>query len=139
MWGASFEVNAGEIVTLFGSNGAGKTTSLRAVSGLRPPARGEIYFNGERIDRLPPYAIVERGIAQIPEGRRLWHGLSVLENLELSAYPQRARKQVRDGMERVFTLFPRLAERQSQLAGTLSVASSRCARLRGRCYPNLYW
>src|SRR5919199_1375401 len=120
LWEASFEVNDGEIVTLVGSNGAGKTTSLRAVSGLRPPARGEIHFNNERIDRLPPYAIVERGIAQIPEGRRLWPGLTVLENLELGAYPQRARKHVRDGMERVLNLFPRLAERKHQLAGTLS-------------------
>jgi len=120
LWDVSFEVNQGEIVTLVGSNGAGKSTTLKAISGLVPPSTGEIRLEGTRIDRVPAHRIVEMGIAQIPEGRRLWPGLSVRENLELGAYTKAARAAREESMERVFKLFPRLHERQMQLAGTLS-------------------
>jgi branched-chain amino acid transport system ATP-binding protein len=120
LWDVSFEVNQGEIVTLVGSNGAGKSTTLKAISGLVPPSTGEIRLEGTRIDRVPAHRIVEMGIAQIPEGRRLWPGLSVRENLELGAYTKAARAAREESMERVCKLFPRLHERQMQLAGTLS-------------------
>ncbi len=120
LWDVSFKVNRGEIVTLVGSNGAGKSTTLKAISGLAPPLTGEIRFEGTRIDRTPAYRIVEMGIAQIPEGRRLWPGLTVRENLELGAYTKAARGVRRETIEWVFNLFPRLEERMTQLAGTLS-------------------
>ncbi len=120
LWDVSFSVNQGEIVTLVGSNGAGKSTTLKAISGLVPPSSGEILLEGNRIDRAPAHRIVEMGIAQIPEGRRLWPGLSVQENLELGAYIQAARAVRGETMEWVFQLFPLLRERRSQLAGTLS-------------------
>ncbi len=120
LWDVSFTVNQGEIVTLVGSNGAGKSTTLKAISGLVPPLTGEIRFERTRIDRAPAYRIVEMGIAHIPEGRRLWPGLTVRENLELGAYTKAARDVRRETMEWVFKLFPRLKERMTQLAGTLS-------------------
>lgn len=120
LWNVSFTVNQGEIVTLVGSNGAGKSTALKAISGLVPPATGEIRFEKTRIDRVPAYRIVEMGIAHIPEGRRLWSGLSVRENLELGAYTKAARSMRERTMEWVLKLFPRLEERMNQLAGTLS-------------------
>jgi branched-chain amino acid transport system ATP-binding protein len=120
LWNVSFTVNQGEIVTLVGSNGAGKSTALKAISGLVPPATGEIRFEKARIDRVPAYRIVEMGIAHIPEGRRLWSGLSVRENLELGAYTKAARSMRERTMEWVLKLFPRLEERMNQLAGTLS-------------------
>lgn len=120
LWDVSFSVNQGEIVTLVGSNGAGKSTTLKAISGLVPPSTGEIRLEGNRIDRAPAHRIVEMGIAQIPEGRRLWPGLSVQENLELGAYVPAARAVRKETMEWVFQLFPLLRERRSQLAGTLS-------------------
>lgn len=120
LWDVSFSVNQGEIVTLVGSNGAGKSTTLKAISGLVPPSSGEIRLEGNRIDRAPAHRIVEMGIAQIPEGRRLWPGLSVQENLELGAYIPAARAVRGETMEWVFQLFPLLRERRSQLAGTLS-------------------
>lgn len=120
LWDVSFTVNKGEIVTLVGSNGAGKSTALKAISGLAPPSAGEIRLEGVRIDRIAAHRIVEMGIAQIPEGRRLWPGLSVLENLELGAYTKAARVVRKESLEWVFTLFPLLKERRSQLAGTLS-------------------
>lgn len=120
LWDVSFQVQAGEIVTLVGSNGAGKSTTLKAISGLLSPASGQILFAGQRIDRLPPHQIVDLGIAQIPEARRLWPGLTVRENLELGAYVQRARPGLKQRLKEVYALFPRLEERQSQLAGTLS-------------------
>ncbi len=120
LWDISFEVRQKEIVTLVGSNGAGKSTTLKAISGLVPPSWGEIRLEGSRIDRTPAHRIVEMGIAQIPEGRRLWPGLSVFENLELGAYAKGARAVLEDSMTRVFKLFPRLYERRLQLAGTLS-------------------
>ncbi len=120
LWDVSFKVNRGEIVVLVGSNGAGKSTTLKAISGLTPPASGEIRFEGMRIDRMPAHRIVEMGIAHIPEGRRLWPGLSVRENLELGAYTKAARSLRQETMEWVLRLFPRLEERMHQLAGTLS-------------------
>ena len=120
LWDVSFTVNQGEIVTLVGSNGAGKSTTLKAISGLVPPLTGEIRFEGTCIDRVPAYRIVEMGIAHIPEGRRLWPGLTVRENLELGAYIKAVRSLREETVEWVFKLFPRLKERLNQLAGTLS-------------------
>jgi branched-chain amino acid transport system ATP-binding protein len=120
LWDVSFSVKQGEIVTLVGSNGAGKSTTLKAISGLVPPSSGEILLEGNRIDQAPAHSIVEMGISHIPEGRRLWPGLSVQENLELGAYIQTARAVRAETMEWVFQLFPLLRKRRSQLAGTLS-------------------
>jgi branched-chain amino acid transport system ATP-binding protein len=120
LWGVDFVVPAGRIVTLLGANGAGKTTTLRAISGLIRPREGRIRFDGRDVTALAPHAIVALGIGHIPEGRRLWPGMSVRENLELGAFPARARAGLAESLERVFTLFPRLRERPGQLAGTLS-------------------
>jgi branched-chain amino acid transport system ATP-binding protein len=120
LWDVSFSVKQGEIVTLVGSNGAGKSTTLKAISGLVPPSSGEIRLEENRIDRAPAHSIVEMGISHIPEGRRLWPGLSVQENLELGAYIPAARAVRGETMEWVFQLFPLLRKRRSQLAGTLS-------------------
>jgi branched-chain amino acid transport system ATP-binding protein len=120
LWEVTFTVNQGEIVTLVGSNGAGKSTILKAISGLAPPASGEIIFEGVRIEATKAHRIVEMGIAHIPEGRRLWPGLSVLENLELGAYAKNARVVREESMEWVLSLFPLLKERRGQMAGTLS-------------------
>jgi len=120
IWSLDFEVPAGRIVTLLGANGAGKTTTLRAVSGLVRPRSGAIRFEGRDVVRLPPHAIVALGISHIPEGRRLWPGMTVRENLELGAFPPRARARMGESLAGVLRLFPRLAERQGQLAGTLS-------------------
>ncbi len=120
LWEVTFNVNRREIVLLVGSNGAGKSTTLKAISGLVPPASGKIEFEGTRIDHVQAYRIVEMGIAHIPEGRRLWPGLSVRENLELGAYVKAARSVRVKTMEWVLNLFPRLKERMNQSAGTLS-------------------
>ena len=120
LYGLTLEVRAGEIVTLLGSNGAGKTTTLRAVSGLRPPRRGDIRFRGESLLRVPAAARVDLGISLVPEGRELWPQLTVQENLALGAYGRRVRARAAANMERVFGLFPRLRERCRQLAGSLS-------------------
>jgi branched-chain amino acid transport system ATP-binding protein len=116
----SLTVETGEIVTLLGSNGAGKTTTLNTISRLVKPAGGEIWFEGERIDGLPAHRVVELGIAQVPEGRRLWPELTIGEALDLGAFPRRARSQQEATLSEVFALFPRLAERRDQLCGTLS-------------------
>lgn len=118
--GISLSVAQGEVVTLVGSNGAGKTTTLRAISGLRPVARGEVRFEDTVLTRLPAHRRAELGIALVPEGRELWPQLSVLENLELGAYSRAARQRRRESLERVFDLFPRLAERTGQVAGSMS-------------------
>lgn len=120
LWDVTFHVQPGEIVTLVGSNGAGKTTTLKAVSGLLRPATGHIRLEGQDLAALPPHEIVTRGIAQIPEGRRLWPQMTVLENLELGAYTPDARRMKDDTLDWTFTLFPVLRERQAQRAGTLS-------------------
>jgi branched-chain amino acid transport system ATP-binding protein len=116
----SLSVEDGEIVTLLGSNGAGKTTTINAISRLVPAAAGEISFDGERIDGLPAHSVVELGIAQVPEGRRLWPELTVGEALDLGAYARRAREQQDTTLAEMLELFPRLAERRDQLCGTLS-------------------
>jgi len=121
--GISLEVKSGEIVTLIGANGAGKSTTLRSINGLNSPRRGRIRFQGRDITRASAHDIVERGISQSPEGRRLFPRMSVLENLEMGTF-QRAdrgnRKAVNEDLERVYELFPRLNERKAQKAGTLS-------------------
>ena len=116
----SLDLKEGEIVTLIGANGAGKTTLLRTISALLKPTRGTIEFCGERIDGLRPDAIVRKGISHVPEGRRVFPQMTVLENLEMGAYTRPDRKFIKQELEKVFHLFPRLAERQSQLAGTFS-------------------
>ena len=118
--GISLEVHEGEIVTLIGSNGAGKTTTLRSINGLNHPRRGKIVFGGNDITSTPPHEIVKRGISQSPEGRKLFSRMSVLENLEMGAFQRTDRPAMKEDMDRVFTLFPRLAERRTQKAGTLS-------------------
>jgi branched-chain amino acid transport system ATP-binding protein len=116
----SLSVDAGEIVALIGSNGAGKTTTLRTISGLMHPASGAITFGGRDLSQTPASKIVEAGIGHSPEGRRLFPRLTVLNNLQMGAYTRRDPPGVKLDIERVFTLFPRLKERQRQLAGTLS-------------------
>jgi branched-chain amino acid transport system ATP-binding protein len=118
--GISFSVNKGEIVTLIGSNGAGKSTTLRSLSGLIRPRSGTVLFEGVSIAGEAPHTIVRRGLCQVPEGRMVFSNLTVLENLRMGAYLQRDRRIIAAELERVFQLFPRLRERESQLAGTLS-------------------
>lgn len=118
--GVSLGVNEGEISTLIGANGAGKTTILKAISGLIRPSSGEIVFRDRRIDRQPPHKIVEMGIAHIPEGRRLFKLMTVHDNLRLGAYLQNDKALIEEGFQRVFQHFPILAEKQDQLAGQLS-------------------
>jgi branched-chain amino acid transport system ATP-binding protein len=118
--GISLEVHEGEIVTLIGANGAGKSTTLRSINGLNHPRRGSIHFRGRDITRDPPHAIVRSGISQSPEGRKLFPRMSVLENLEMGAFQRSDRSELRGDLERVYSLFPRLAERKQQRAGTLS-------------------
>jgi branched-chain amino acid transport system ATP-binding protein len=118
--GVSLRVESGEIVTLIGGNGAGKTTMLRTVSGLLRPRRGEIRFEGRRLDQLPPDRIVEAGVVQVPEGRKLFPSLTVRENLELGAYTRRARPTRAQTLEDVMARFPILRERAAQRAGSLS-------------------
>jgi branched-chain amino acid transport system ATP-binding protein len=120
LWDVSLVVEGGEIVTLLGANGAGKTTTMRVLSGLLRPQAGTVAFAGRMIHRLPPSRIVEAGLVQIPEGRRLWARMTVLENLELGAYAPHLRAGRYATLEWVFSLFPRLHERRTQLAGTLS-------------------
>jgi branched-chain amino acid transport system ATP-binding protein len=118
--GVSLEVREGEIVTLIGSNGAGKSTTLRSINGINPPRRGTIRFAGEDVTQRPPHDIVKMGISQSPEGRRLFGRMTVVENLEMGAFQRNDRAGIKEDMERVFDLFPRLRERRSQNAGTLS-------------------
>jgi branched-chain amino acid transport system ATP-binding protein len=118
--GVSLEVNEGEVVTLIGANGAGKSTTLRSINGLNTPKQGRIVFRGKNITRRGPHDIVEMGISQSPEGRRLFPHMSVLENLEMGAFQRKDRAGIREDLERVYTLFERLEERKNQRAGTLS-------------------
>ena len=119
--GISVTVNEGEIVTLIGANGAGKTTMLKTISGLRPVSSGQIIFNGEDISKMPAHKRADLGLAQAPEGRGIFVGMSVLENLEMGKYNRKDRKsEMSEDLERVFHLFPRLKERISQVGGTLS-------------------
>jgi branched-chain amino acid transport system ATP-binding protein len=118
--GISLEVYEGEIVTLLGANGAGKSTTLRSINGLNRPRQGRIVFQGRDITPVPAHEIVKRGIAQSPEGRRLFPRMSVMENLEMGAFQRSDRSGIREDIDRVFELFPRLQERRNQKAGTLS-------------------
>ncbi len=118
--GVSLRVDAGAIITLIGANGAGKSTTLRTISGLKRATSGEIWFEGERIDGLAADKIVERGIAHVPEGRRIFPDLSVLENLNTGAYLRRDRAEIETNLEEVFEHFPRLRERRNQRAKTMS-------------------
>lgn len=120
IWNVSLNVQKGEIITLVGPNGAGKTTLLRIISGLLKPASGTIEFMGNPIEKVTPNKIVEYGISQVPESGKIFTEMSVLENLELGAFVSRARKEKDLSLERVYEIFPRLAERKSQKAGTLS-------------------
>ncbi len=116
----TFHVDEGEIVTLIGANGAGKTTTLHTISGLIRPKSGSVAFEGADITRLPADRIVKAGLCQVPEGRRIFANLSVMENLEMGAYSQRNRAKATESLEQVFRSFPRLRERRTQSAGTLS-------------------
>ena len=118
--GISVEVHGGEIVTLIGANGAGKSTLLRAISGMVPIRSGKISFGSTELGSVPAHRIVELGVAHVPEGRGIFANLTVLENLELGAFPHRARQQKDVSLRHVFGVFPRLHERQTQMAGTLS-------------------
>jgi len=118
--GISITVGEGEIVTLIGANGAGKSTTLRSINGLNHPRKGTIVFKGRDITHDAAHAIVKTGIAQSPEGRKLFPRMSVTENLEMGAFQRSDRSAIREDMDRVFTLFPRLAERRTQKAGTMS-------------------
>jgi branched-chain amino acid transport system ATP-binding protein len=116
----SIAIREGEVVTLIGANGAGKSTTLRAISGLVPPRSGRVTFDGEDITGAPAHTLVTRGISMSPEGRGVFANLTVLENLEMGAYRVRDRRQIAQDLERAFSLFPRLQERLKQRAGTLS-------------------
>jgi branched-chain amino acid transport system ATP-binding protein len=118
--GVSIEVREGEIVTLIGANGAGKSTTLRSINGLNHPRRGTIEFDGKNITNDAPHDIVRMGIAQSPEGRKLFPRMTVTENLEMGAFQRRDKSGMKEDMDRVFELFPRLAERRTQKAGTMS-------------------
>jgi branched-chain amino acid transport system ATP-binding protein len=118
--GISLNVNKGEIVTLIGSNGAGKSTTLRTISGILQPLHGEIRLEGERIDRVPAHKVAERGLLQSPEGRRIFPRLTVRENLEMGAFTRNDKAEIASDLDRVFGLFPRLRERTAQKGGTLS-------------------
>jgi branched-chain amino acid transport system ATP-binding protein len=118
--GVSLEVREGEIVTLIGANGAGKSTTLRSINGLNHPREGHIRFEGRDITEAAPHDVVKMGISQSPEGRRLFQRMSVRENLEMGAYQRTDRQNLNEDIDRVYSLFPRLAERKNQRAGTLS-------------------
>jgi branched-chain amino acid transport system ATP-binding protein len=118
--GVSLTVGDGEIVTLIGGNGAGKTTTLKTISSVLHPVSGQVWFEGERIDRLPSHEVVKRGICQAPEGRRIFPRMTVRDNLEMGAYAHRDRAGVAAGLERVLALFPLLQDRLGQPGGTLS-------------------
>lgn len=118
--GISMVVNQGEIVTLIGSNGAGKSTTLRTIQGINKPRSGTIIFEGEALEKLPPHVVATRGVAQSPEGRMIFPRMTVLENLEMGAYARTDKTGMSDDLEHVFSLFPRLKERIGQKGGTLS-------------------
>ncbi len=118
--GISFEVNEGEVIALIGANGAGKTTTLHALTGLIPAKSGSIKLNGTELTKIPAHKIVEMGMAHVPEGRRIFQHLSVLDNLKLGAYTRKDKANIEKDMQMVYERFPRLAERKNQIAGTLS-------------------
>ncbi|MBS5660487.1 MAG: ABC transporter ATP-binding protein [Clostridiales bacterium] len=118
--GISFSVNQGEVIALIGANGAGKTTTLHTVTGLIQPKAGKIEFEGKDITKMPAHKIVSLGMAHVPEGRRIFQQLTVLDNLKLGAYTRKDKKKIADTLEMVYRRFPRLEERKKQIAGTLS-------------------
>lgn len=120
LFGVGLHVEAGTLVAILGANGAGKSTLLKTIAGLIHPKRGEILFEGERINGRPPQSIVSMGISLVPEGRRIFTGLTVEENLKLGAFSPRARRQLKENLEVVYELFPVLKEKRNQRAGTLS-------------------
>src|ERR1039457_3713456 len=120
LWNIDLEVKEGEIVSVVGANGAGKSTTLKNISRLVKPASGSITFNGENLQGLESHQVVERGIVQVPEGRKIFPEMTVLENLRMGSYIPAARKDSETNLERVFTMFPRLKEREKQLGGTMS-------------------
>lgn len=118
--GISFEVNKGEIVTLIGANGAGKTTTMQSITGLIPISSGTVTYNGQDITNMPCHKIVNLGIAQVPEGRRVFQELSVYDNLVMGAYSQKDKSKIKQSISEIYECFPRLEERKNQMAGTLS-------------------
>lgn len=116
----SFEVNEGEVIALIGANGAGKTTILHTVSGLLQPTKGSVIFEGQDITKIPAHKIVSLGMAHVPEGRRVFAQLTVLENLKLGAYTRKDKKEMEETLQMIYKRFPRLEERKNQVAGTLS-------------------
>ncbi|MBP5342345.1 ABC transporter ATP-binding protein [bacterium] len=118
--GISFTVEEGEIVALIGANGAGKTTTMQSIMGLNHPKTGSIYYNGERIDNIPTHKIVKKGMTQVPEGRHVFQELTVYENLIMGAYTVKDKEKIKEDIQEMFKLFPRLEERRNQIAGTLS-------------------
>lgn len=118
--GISFEVNQGEVIALIGANGAGKTTTLQTITGMIPSKKGSITFNGVDITKVPGHKIVPMGMAHVPEGRRVFAQLSVLDNLKLGAYTRSDQKEIQESLQMVYRHFPRLEERKNQMAGTLS-------------------
>lgn len=118
--GISLTVDQGEIVTLIGANGAGKSTTLRSITGIMKPREGHVHLEGQDLARYKPHEIVYRGVAMVPEGRRIFARLSVAENLDMGAYSRGSNQEISDDLERIYALFPRLKERRSQVAGTLS-------------------
>ena len=118
--GISFEVNEGETVALIGANGAGKTTTLHTITGLLSPKKGSVVFEGKEITKVPAHKIVSLGMAHVPEGRRVFAQLSVYQNLKMGAYTRKDKAEIDEMLETVYKRFPRLKERQNQMAGTLS-------------------
>lgn len=118
--GISFDVNEGEVIALIGANGAGKTTTLHTITGLLPAKAGSITFEGQDITKVPGYKIVSKGMAHVPEGRRVFAQLSVLQNLRMGAYTRKDKDEIEETLQLVYKRFPRLQERQNQMAGTLS-------------------
>lgn len=118
--GINLKVEEGQIVALIGANGAGKSTTMQTIMGLIHPKTGEIYYNGERIDKMATHNIVKMGMTQVPEGRHIFQELTVYENIMLGAYIEKSREKKLEGLQRVYKLFPRLEERKNQIAGTLS-------------------
>ena len=116
----SFSVDEGEIIALIGANGAGKTTTLHTITGLIPARMGHVMFHGTDLTKVPAHKIVEMGMAHVPEGRRIFQELTVLENLQLGAYTRKNKKEIEETLKKVYARFPRLEERKSQIAGTLS-------------------
>lgn len=129
LWGSTLQVEKGQVGALIGANGAGKTTTLRTISGLLKPVRGSIEFEGHRLDKLQPHQIVELGVVQVPEGRHLFPMMTVRENLEVGSTIRSARRQRKENLDWVMSVFPRLRERESQLAGTLSGGEQQMAAI----------